>query len=555
MVQELESYWIHERDWDSYEELVDEFEFQIPNEFNVAEYVCDRWVEGNSRVAVHAEDADGNTETYTFWQLKQEANKLANYLSELGVGAGDRVAVTAGQRPQTLVTHLAAWKVGGASVQLSSLFGPQGLEYRLRDAEVTAAVVDHVSIEAYRDMDGDLPDLEQTLVTEKVAPTGSERRLSEALQDQAAAYETVATDPADTFSILFTSGTTGDPKGTLLPHKFVLGGLPSFLCSHVNLGEAGVCWMPVEWSWSGFYLPMLTNLFLGKPIVAHDREEFDPEQAFEIIEKYGVNYGVIPPSALRMMMQVEDPDRFDVSNYRSLVIGGEEIGENVYQWVKDVFDGAAINSAFGQSECLMPIGECHALGIHHKEGKMGRAYPGHDVEILDPDRAEATVPSGEVGEIGVRYEADPMCFSGYLGLPEKTEEKIKKGWLRTEDLGVKHEDGYFSFESRKDDVIISSGYRIGPGEIEDTLLGHEAVADVGVIGVPHDERGEIVKAFVNLANGYQPDGDRKEALQDYVKHELAKYEYPRRLEFVDELPKTNTGKLQRSELREWEGIE
>jgi acetyl-CoA synthetase len=185
---------------------------------------------------------------------------------------------------------------------------------------------------------------------------------------------------------------------------------------------------------------------------------------------------------------------------------------------------------------------------------MGLAAPGFEVTVVDPETAEPTVEPGEVGEIAIRYEDNPICFKEYWKKPEKTAGKVRNGWLLTEDLGTVDEDGYFSFEARKDDVIISSGYRIGPEEIEDSLASHEAVADAAVIGVPHEERGEIPKAFVVLAEGQEPGDELRSALMDHVKDRLAKYEYPREVEFVDELPRTTTGKVRRQSLREREGI-
>ena len=553
MARRLDAYHFYEEEWEDYDDLYEQFEFEIPEPFNIAEYICDRWDEGNTRVAVFADDLAGTEETYTFWQLRRAANRTANYLADQGVGVGDRVAVTGAQKAETLVGHLAAWKLGAVSVPLSALFGTEGLRYRLSDADVRAFVVDETSIDTLRAVRDDVDGLDVVLPVDDVEPQSDETMLWDAVADYSADRETRRIDPEHTASILYTSGTTGDPKGVVLPHQIILGALPSFMCGHCNVQGEGVLWMPVEWSWAGFYAPIVTNLFYGSPVVAYDREEFEPEKAFEIIEKYGVNRGMFPPTALRMMMQVDEPaERYDVTSYESMVLGGEEIGETVLEWVDRVFGGTAINSAFGQSEALMFIGECQALGIDHHEGKVGRPYPGHEVAIVDPETAEPTV---DTGEIAVRYEGNPGVFTEYLHLPKKTAAKVRNGWLLSEDLGATHEDGYISFESRKDDVIISSGRRLGPGEIEDALVGHNAVVDAGVIGVPHDERGEVPKAFVELTDDATPGPELEATLRQYVKDELAAYEYPRAFEFVASLPKTTTGKKQRSELRTREGLE
>jgi len=556
MARRLDAYHFYEEEWDDYDDLYSQFEFEIPETFNIADYTCDRWDEGNSRVAVFADDLEGTEATCTFWQLRRAANRAANYMADQGVGAGDRVAVTGAQKAETLVGHLAAWKLGAVSVPLSALFGTEGLRYRLTDAEVGVFVVDETTIDSLRKVEGDVDTLDVVLTVGDVDPMDGETMLWDAVEDYSPDRETLQTDPEDTASILYTSGTTDEPKGVVLPHQVILGALPSFMCGHCNCQGEGVLWMPVEWSWAGFYAPIVTNLFYGSPVVAYDREEFEPEKAFEIIEKYGVNRGMFPPTALRMMMQVENPtERFDVTSYESMVLGGEEIGERVLEWVDRVFDGTAINSAFGQSEALMFIGECQAMGVDHHEGKVGRPYPGHDVAIVNPETAELTVETGEIGEIALRSEENPVVFTEYLHLPEKTDRKIRNGWLLSEDLGAEHEDGYISFESRKDDVIISSGRRLGPGEIEDTLASHDAIVDAGVIGVPDDQRGEVPKAFVAPTEQATPGKALEDNLRQYVKDELAQYEYPHEFEFVEELPTTTTGKKQRAELRKRDGVE
>jgi acetyl-CoA synthetase len=252
-------------------------------------------------------------------------------------------------------------------------------------------------------------------------------------------------------------------------------------------------------------------------------------------------------------MTVEDAtDRYDVSSVEVLIAGSEAVTETIINWAKDEFSGAAVNAAYGQTEADQVTGECEALGAS-RTGSIGKAIPGHEIAILDHDTLEP-VEQGEVGEMAIRYEGDPVCMDEYWNKPEKTAKKIRDGWLLTEDLARQDEDGYFWFEGRVDDVIISAGYRIGPEEVEDSIAKHEAVADAGVIGVPDEERGEVPKAFVQLRAGEDPSDDFKSELQQFVKDNLAKYEYPREIEFIDEVPKTVSGKLRRHELRKMEGL-
>jgi len=271
---------------------------------------------------------------------------------------------------------------------------------------------------------------------------------------------------------------------------------------------------------------------------------------FELVEDYRITNFWIPPTALRMMMQEEQAAaRHDVSSVRTITSGGESLGKTIIDWVNDTFEGADVHEGYGQTEANMIVGGCEPLGVV-RPGKIGKEAPGQEIAILDPETGQPTVETGEVGEIGVKYNGNPTCFKAYWNKPEKTDAKTQDGWLLTEDLGTMDEDGYLEFVSRTDDVIISSGYRIGPEEVEDSLAGHEAVADAGVIGIPDDQRGEVAKAYVTLAEGYEPADSLKTELKDHVKDRLAKYEYPRELAFIDELPKTATGKIRRVDLEE-----
>jgi acetyl-CoA synthetase len=250
-----------------------------------------------------------------------------------------------------------------------------------------------------------------------------------------------------------------------------------------------------------------------------------------------------------MMMQVADTDRFDVDALRTIASGGESLGQTIVDWAEATFDGAAVHEGYGQTEANMLAGDCTSL-TPFKEGLIGPPAPGHDLAIVDPETAEPTVATGEVGEIAVRYAGNPVCFKEYWGKPEATNAKVQNGWLLTEDLGWMDDAGYVGFESRTDDVIISAGYRIGPEEVEDAIAGHPGVADAGVIGVPDDERGEVPKAYVVPAAGATPDDDLRDAIRDHVRERLAAYEYPREVTFIDELPKTATGKVRRASLRD-----
>ncbi|MEF8841737.1 MAG: AMP-binding protein [Haloarculaceae archaeon] len=552
----LDAYHFYEAEWEDYDDLRAAFDWEVPDRLNIAAYVCDRWADERGRVALFYEDDEGHTETYTFWQLRNAANRLANRLADAGIERGDRIGVNAPQRPETVVAHLAAWKLGATSIPLSTLFGPDGLRYRLDDASAVAAVVDGSNLEAFREARADLTEL-HTVFTLDADPESDETDFNEALSGSSREFDTVDTGSEEESLLIYTSGTTGDPKGVRHVHRVLLGHLPLFLTTFGNmeLTERDTFWTPSEWAWiASLFDVVFPALYYGRPVLAYRGGQFDPETAFELIERYGVTNYFAPPTALRMMQQVEDPGRFDVESMRTIASGGESLGQSITEWADEVFAGAAVHEGYGQTEANMLVGDCTEL-FESREGKIGLAGPGHEVSIVDPDTAEATVPRGETGEIAVRYEGDPVCFTEYWNQPEKTDAKVRNGWLLTEDLGRMDEDGYVEFVGRTDDVIISAGYRIGPEEVEDSLASHPAVADAAVIGVPDDERGEVPKAFVVLATGHGPGEELVETLQSHVKDRLAKYEYPREIEFVEAMPTTTTGKVRRADLREREGVE
>jgi acetyl-CoA synthetase len=323
----------------------------------------------------------------------------------------------------------------------------------------------------------------------------------------------------------------------------------------MELREDDVGYTPIEWSWVGsLYTAVLPSLYYGIPVLADTDPRYDPKRMFELIERYEVTITGGPSTVYRMLMQVPEPgERYDLSSLRVAVQGGEALGQTIIDWLHDTVNGIVAHEVYGQTEAPFILGDCEALGVEHRSEYMGRSLPGHTVQVVDPENTRP-VAHGDIGELAIRYEGDPICFSGFWNEPAKTEQRIRDGWLLTGDLAMSSGDGYFSFHSRVDDVIISSGYRIGPSEIEECLARHDAVGNVGVIGVPDDERGEIPKAFVVVAEGVEPTPELKNELQAHVKTQLAKYEYPRELEFVAELPMTVTRKVRRRDLRKTEGL-
>jgi acetyl-CoA synthetase len=557
-IPDLEAYTFYERDIESYDHLISEFEWEVPEQFNIAQYACDRWAEDKSKVALFGSDSDGNRTTYTYWELRRLTNQLANYLTSQGIEKGDRVGVNLPQKPETAIAHLAVWKAGAISVPLSTKFGPEALKHRIGDSGAKACIADTTNVDAIRSVKNEVDAMETVLVEGTEAAGQDEVRFWDVIAEASDDFELVDTAAEDDAVIIYTSGTTGKPKGVRHAHRGFIGHFPQFIASvcDMSITQTDVVWTPAEWAWIATVMASMTPaLYHGIPVVAHHEDgPFDPESAFRIIDEYGVTISFFPPTALRMMIEKDHlVDNYTLDSMRVITSGGESLGTDIETWCENAFDGVKIHEVYGQTEANTLVSDSTTL-FPRRPGRMGRPMPGHEVEILDPETHQPMEP-GETGEISVRYESDPICFKEYWNKPDKTAEKVQDGWLLTGDLGSADEDGYVKFEGRKDDVIITAGYRIGPDEIEDTLATHDAVVSAAVIGIPDAERGEVPKAFVTISEGTEPSSQLRRDLQQHVKDQLARYEYPREIEFVDAFPTTATGKIQRAKLREREGIE
>lgn len=550
------AYHFHETAPRDYEQLREAFEHDVPEQFNMAGYVCDRWADGSDRPALIFEPADGETERYTFDEFDREASRLADYLASRGVGRGDRVGVNVPQKPETLLTHVAAWKLGAVSVPLSTLFGPDAVRYRLGDCDAVAGVVDAENVDAVRAARADLDALDTVVTVGDVAPAADEVAWETAVDGQATDREAVETDADEDAVMIYTSGTTGQPKGVRHAHRVLLGYLPGIVSGlfEFEVRDDDVVWAVPEWAWVGtLFGQVLPSMYYGVAQVAHHSGgPFDAERTFEIMDEHDVTRSFLPPTALRMMAQVDAPDeRYDLASMATIASGGEPVGQDIVDWAATTFSGATVGEAYGQTEHNPLVIDCPEL-YEFREGTMGKPVIDKEVAIVDPETAEPLDP-GEVGEIAVRYEGDPSHFKEYWNRPDETAAKRKNGWHLTEDLGVADEDGYIAFRGRTDNVMMISGHRVGPEEIEDSLALHEAVADAGVIAVADETRGQVPKAFVVLADGYDPSADLTDELKAHVKDRLARYEYPREIEYIDELPMTPTGKIQRFKLEDREG--
>jgi acetyl-CoA synthetase len=536
---------------DRYEEIYGSHRWQVPRRFNMAQACCGRHARDRHRFCLYWEDESGATSAWTYWDIQQRANRLSNALAALGVKRGDRIGIILPQRPETVIVHVACYQMGAIAMPLSILFGPDALEYRLQNSETVAAFVDPASLPNLAPIRERLPDLKHVI---GVAGALDSRVIAwERLLEQASwrfdPVDTAAEDPA---LLIYTSGTTGPPKGALKPQRVMLGNLPGFSCSHdVFPQEGDLFWSPADWAWTGGLMDaLLPTMYYGYPILGY-RGRFDPEKAFHLCEKYQVRNTFLFPTALKMMMKaVARPKaRYDLA-LRSIMSAGEAVGETVFGWSKEAL-GVTINEMFGQTEINYIVGNSHMLWPA-KPGSIGRPYPGHKVALLDDDGNE--VPVGEVGEVAVHRtdvhgDPDAVFFLGYWRNEEATRNKYTGNWCRTGDLAKRDQDGYLWYQGRADDVFKAAGYRIGPSEIENCLVKHAAVANAAVVPSPDPERGNVVKAFVVLTPGYTPSVQLEEEIRSHVRGRLAPYEYPKEIEFIDALPMTTTGKVQRRVLR------
>ncbi|HEX7054897.1 MAG TPA: AMP-binding protein [Burkholderiales bacterium] len=535
---------------DRYDELCRAFRWNVPARYNMAHACCGAWAGERSRFALYWEDESGASAAYSFWDIRQAANRLSNALAGLGVKKGDRVALILPQRPETAIAYIAIFQLGAIALPLSHLFGPDALEYRLAHAEASVALVEPTTLAALWAVRDKVPSLRHVIGVAGARESGvhSYERLLEQASSRFTCADTAADDPA---LIIYTSGTTGPPKGALKAHRVLIGNVPGFVHSHDFFPQPGdMFWSPADWAWTGGLMDaLLPSWLFGIPILGY-RGRFDAERAYYLLEKYGVRNTFLFPTALKLMMKaVPQPSRKYALELRSIMSAGESVGVTLIEWAKEEL-GVTINEMFGQTEINYVVGNCQSAWPV-KPGSIGRPYPGHRVAVIDERGNE--LPPGELGEVAIhrkwRDQDDPVFFLEYWKNPQATRDKFVGDWGCTGDQAKVDEDGYFWYQGRSDDVIKSAGYRIGPAEIESCLVKHPAVANAAVIGKPDETRGAVVKAFIVLQAGYVGDDKLSADIQAHVRGRLAPYEYPREIEFIDALPMTTTGKVQRKELR------
>jgi acetyl-CoA synthetase len=528
-----------------YDDIYRSFRWDIPAQFNIGVEVCDRWAARDPRkLAIVAVRPDGGVYEVSYGWLRDTSNRLANGLAASGIGRGERVAILLPQAPEVAAIHVAIYKLGAIALPLAMLFGVEALTYRLQNSGAKALITNAQGFAKVAPMLDETAGLK--LVVSVDGAADGAQGFAPMLERASPDFTPLATRADDPAMMIYTSGTTGPPKGALHAHRVLLGHMPGIEMPHDFFPQPGDrFWTPADWAWAGGLLDcLLPSLFCGVPVVSCRFDKFDPEQAYAVMARHGVRNAFIPPTALRMMRSVASPQGRHGIRLRTVGSGGESLGAETWEWGKSAL-GVAINEFYGQTECNLVLSSCAMLGVA-RPGAIGKPVPGHEVAVIRADGTPAA--AGEVGQIAVK-RPNPVMFLEYWGRPEATREKFVGDWMTTGDQGVMDADGYVSFVGRDDDVITSAGYRIGPGEIEDCLIKHPAVALAAVVGKPDPMRTEIVKAFVVLKAGIAESDALAADIQGFVRTRLSAHEYPREVAFIPEMPMTTTGKVIRRLLR------
>nr|WP_315849235.1 AMP-binding protein [uncultured Rhodoferax sp.] len=561
-----------------YAALHSSFGWQVPQHFNMAQACSQRWAaqpDATKRVAVRAYSTGAESTFYTYSELQAQANRLSNALRVLGVQRGDRVGIVLPQRFETAVAYMAVLQLGAVAMPLSMLFGPEALQFRLHDSEAVVAICDASSLEALASVRDDCP-LLRTVIGVGGAPGQADLHWATVLAQEPAQFTLVNTLAEEPAVLIYTSGTTGNPKGALIPHRALIGNLSGFVASQNWFGFDGkknthsnaVFWSPADWAWTGGLMDaLLPTLYFGRPIVAYSGR-FSPQTALELMRDCGVTHTFLFPTALKAMMKAYPGVKGKTVRQQfklkldAIMSAGEAVGDAVFGYCEQQL-GVTPNEMFGQTEMNYIVGNS-SRHWPAKGGSMGMGYPGHRVAVIDDDGKEC--PVGVPGDVAlnrfdVHGQPDPIFFLGYWKNPAATAAKFTGDWCRTGDLAVRDAQGYLWYQGRSDDVFKAAGYRIGPGEIENCLVKHPAVINAAVVPKPDTERGALVKAYVVIAPDFiaacaddsgaraQLHAQLTKELQAHVKGQLAPYEYPKEIEFVDALPMTTTGKVQRRVLR------
>lgn len=537
-------------EFDSYEDFRDNFRINIPENFNFAYDVVDRYAEIEpDKVALVWCNDHGEEKRITFGELRDLSSRAANFFTKEGIQKGDTVMLTLKARYDFWYALLGLHRIGAIAIPATHMLKEKDIVYRIREADIKMVVciaedgVPEVFEGAIAELGSD---------TRRVLVGDSDRdgwiNLRKEIMKLPADFERPedCAGGDDTLIVYFSSGTTGMPKMIEHDHTYPLGHIITAKYWQ-NVREDGLHYTVADTGWAKAMWGQIYGQWIaGSAVFVYDYDRFDPEKMLEKLEKYEITTFCAPPTIYRFLIK-EDLSRYDLSGIEYAVTAGEPLNPEVFERFRE-HTGLQLMEGFGQTECVVCI--ANFPWMEPKPGSMGKPSPGYPVELVD--RNGDPVDVGEEGEIVIRTaEGKPLgLFNGYYRNPEKTSEVWHDGYYHTGDTAWMDEDGYMWFVGRTDDIIKSSGYRIGPFEVESAIISHPSVLECAVTGYPDPIRGQVVKATIVLARGYEPSEELKKEIQDHVKRVTAPYKYPRIVEFVDELPKTISGKIRRVEIRE-----
>lgn len=520
--------------------------WNIPADYSVvADCLLRHQQDRADEICLIFDDDEGNVQRWTWKRMIEAVNRFANALASLGVGRGDVVAIYLPQRPENAIAHFAAYRLGAMSLPISKLFAPDAVRYRLSHVKAKVFIAEADVAEKFTEVVRGLPDLKAFVVVDgRNRPHSFEGLIEKGSPSFTPTGPTSAEDP---FLLMFTSGTTGDPKA-VVHHARALAAHNGADYVFNYLREGDLYFSSADWAWVGGLADGLLAIWpYGVPVLASNAR-FDPERTLRMVERHGATCGLWAPTALKRLREMPRVrERFSGLRLRSIFSGGEAVSSELRRFAKEQM-GCELNIGYGQTEANYLVGTCGALEEAPADA-LGKGFPGHEIRIVN--EAGELVPAGDLGSIAVR-RGDPVLMATYYNNPRAYAERFVGNWYLTGDTGWQDDRGYIFFKGRIDDVIKTSGYRVGPGEVEAAIFAVPGVASCAVIGVPDPRIGESIKAFVKVMPDVVPSPELTARIQDHVRTVLAKHEYPREIEYVDDMPVTVTGKIRRRDLREME---
>jgi len=529
-----------------YKKEFSDWKWDIPKKYNIGYDIVDKHTEGKNKnkIALLWEDTKGNSKKFTFGEMKKLTNKFGNILKKLGLKKGDRFLIRLPNIPEFQISFIGGVKIGAVPIPSSVMFREHEIEYRIKDSSSKAVITTSKYVGNVNKIKDKCPTLKHIIVVDN--PKDDELSYVDLMEEASESLKLENTSSSDMAFFCYTSGTTGNPKGAVHLHRWVPGNDPSILYWQ-NADENDIIGHTGDLNWifplgNGFLYPwrwgVTTFVYDGK---------FNPERWYKLIEKYKITNLASVPTAYRMFVTVKDAEKkYDLSSLKHCISAGEPLNPEVIKKWKQMLD-LDIYDGIGMTEIMVYLSNLRDMNI--KPGSCGRPQPGHICAVIGEDGNP--LPPNEPGVLGIK-KTDPGLFKEYWNKPEKTYNSFKNEWFLSGDVLYQDEDGYFWFSGRDDDLIMASGYRISPFEVESAIISHPDVLECAVVASPDDIRGVIVKAFVILHDKTKASDELVKDIQDHAKSVAAPYKYPREIEFVEELPKTQSGKIKRKDLRELE---